>query len=983
MNRTGSSFRRHALAAAAVLVLAGTAHAQLSTATIKGQITGAAAEAGGVVVTAVNLANGNTYRTTALADGSYVLAGLAPGSYEIRVGAQKSQVITVQVGETASVDVAVAAAGVQQITIVGKLERKDVKSSEVGTNVSRKMIESLPQVTRNFLSSADLAPGVAFSTDNGGNTKIQAGSQNFDHVNVFIDGVGQKNNILRGGLSGQDSTRGNPFPQSAIAEYKVLTQNYKAEFDQVSSVAITAITKSGTNELHGEVYIDRTGTNWREKSVFEKEREAQGVSLPASSKKEFGLSVGGPIKQDQVHFFFAYDGKDIGDSRQVVLRNLDKLPAANGIVPGLLAAQGSQVDNFREHLLFGKIDAQLNDENRFSASARVRREDDRVPEDRQLSMPGNDKNRSNDETRVDLKHEWSRGTWLSETRVGYEDFTWNPQSSAAAPFIKYKVSTNVPQRLSASQDVAFAGGSPDAQRRAQKGMSLSEDLTYSGLKGHVLKGGVKLKAMKYDLSGTFRNVDVVETLIDTVTGNPYFSAGLCTGTGISNGGLNSDQCKIDKAIPGATVAYKNNQIGLYIQDDWALSKQLELNLGVRWDYETNMLNNDYVTPASRVAALRALDGRTVGTIVAPPGQTYAQSLAKGGVNIDDYISTGSSRKKFKEALAPRLGASYDLFGDRSSVVFGGWGRSYDRTMANHALDELQKNAQAGGEIWMIRNDFKMPYADQFSIGLRQALGQWNGEVALSSVHAKNQFIWFLGNRDPNGGAGFQSPIDPLFGGPNGFGSVILGDFVGRTKTDSLFVKLEKPYSNSSGWSAHFAYTYSDAKTTHREWNNEIFDFTYGKPGQGGLHASTLVDKHRLVAAGVFDYLPWGVTLSGKATWASGMPRRVTICPGGFPDPNLGKFGTCMAVEGDAPSFRQVDLGLSKEFAVLGSKFALRADVLNVFNTTNYGGFNDFSGQPPAPGNPANALGGDNLDLGKPNSTRGDTRTYRLMVSYKF
>ena len=63
-----------------------------------------------------------------------------------------------------------------------------------------------------------LAPGVAFQTDSAGYTSVQAGAQNFDHVNVFIDGVGQKNNILRGGLAGQDSSRGNPFPQSAISE---------------------------------------------------------------------------------------------------------------------------------------------------------------------------------------------------------------------------------------------------------------------------------------------------------------------------------------------------------------------------------------------------------------------------------------------------------------------------------------------------------------------------------------------------------------------------------------------------------------------------------------------------------------------------------------------------------------------------------------------------------------------------------------------
>ncbi len=974
MNRTHarSAFRRHALATAVMLALSGAALAQLSTSTIKGQISGGAAQAG-LAVTAVNIANGNTYRTTTLADGSYVFPGLAPGSYEIQVGGQKSQVITVQVGETAAVDLQIA--GSQQITIVGSALRKDVKSSEVGTNVSRKLIESLPQTTRNFLSSADLAPGVAFSTDAAGNTKIQAGAQNFDHVNVFIDGIGQKNNILRGGVSGQDTSRGNPFPQSAIAEYKVLTQNYKAEYEQVSSAAVTAITKSGTNELHGEVYLDRTGTNWRALSEFEKQREASGVKLPPSSKYEYGVSVGGPIVKDQIHFFFAYDGKKIDDSRQIVPRDLDKLPAGLGIVPSLIAAQGSQVDGFNEHLLFGKIDAEIGGDQHVSASVRIRREDDRAPESRDLSAPGNDKKRTNDETRLDLKHELSRGAWLSEARVGYEDYVWNPKSASTDPFIKYKVSTADPQRLDASSDVLFVGGSPDAQNRGQKGFFVSEELTFTGMKDHVLKGGAKIKAMKYELSGTAFGVDTVETLVDNATGVPYYAGGLCTGTNIINAGLNSDQCKISRAIPGAAANFKNSQIGLYLQDDWAVTKQLELNLGVRYDYETNMLNNDYVTPADRVTALYAVDGERWG-ITPPPGQTYAESLAKGGVTIGDYISTGNSRKTFKGAFAPRIGASYDVFGDRNSVVFGGFGRSYDRTMANHALDELQKNAQPGGEIWLIRNKFKMPFADQFTLGLRQALGQWNGEVALSYVEAKNQFIWFGGNRDANGGYATQSKIDPLWGGPVGFGTLILGDFVGQTRTSSLFASLVKPYTRSSGWSAHFAYTYSDAQTTSKEWNNDIFDWTYGRPGARGWNPSTLVDKHRLVAAGVADnLLPLGLQLSYKATWASGQPRRITSCAAGW--------GDCISVEGDAPSFRQVDLGVARDFNVFGNVIALRADVLNVFNTTNYGGFDDWGGGPVAPGAPANAVGGDNLNLGKPNSIRGDTRTLRLALSYKF
>ncbi|MDP3222133.1 MAG: carboxypeptidase-like regulatory domain-containing protein, partial [Rubrivivax sp.] len=82
MNRSTRSYRRHALAAAVALALAGAAQAQLSTATIKGQIAGASA---GTTVSAVNQANGSVYRATLRADGSYVLTGLAPGAYELRV----------------------------------------------------------------------------------------------------------------------------------------------------------------------------------------------------------------------------------------------------------------------------------------------------------------------------------------------------------------------------------------------------------------------------------------------------------------------------------------------------------------------------------------------------------------------------------------------------------------------------------------------------------------------------------------------------------------------------------------------------------------------------------------------------------------------------------------------------------------------------------------------------------------------------------
>ena len=957
--KTGVSELRLALAclSAAALLASAPASAQLSTSTIKGQVTQAGAPAKAATpIVAVNRATGFTYRGTTAADGSYVITGLAPGSYQIQVGAEKSETVTVAIGETASIDLAVGggaaapAAGqpVQRVVIQGSMQRKDVRTSEVGTSVSRAQIDNTPQSSRNFLSFADLAPGVRFDVDPAtGYGKLQSGAQNQDNVNVFIDGVGQKNYILRGGVTGMDASRGNPFPQSAVAEYKVVSQNYKAEFDQVSSSAITAITKSGTNQFHGEVFYDRTGSNMTAYDPYQQKKREQGVERPKFTQSQYGFNLGGPIKQDVMHFFAAYEGKDIDSPRQVVAQRQDLLPNA-GIVPSLLSQAGSSTSKFKEHLFLGKIDAQLSDEQRLEVSTRIRRESDLVPEDITLSVPGNEKDRRNDETRFDVKHEWTRGDFLNEARYGYEKFSWNPHAKLTAPYIKYVVSpSNTDNNVF---DVLFTGGSPDAQDRRQSGNTLSDDLTWTGLQGHTFKTGIKVKRVSFDLSGTSRSVDVLRQLIDNVTGIPR-------------------TIQTDRALAPVGVAYDDTQYGVYLQDDWKISPRLELNLGLRWDYETNMLNDSYVTPADRVAIFGKQDPRDG----APAGQTYGQSLAKGGVNINDFISTGSNRKAFKNAYQPRIGFSYDVFGDRETVVFGGFGRAYDRTIANAALDELQKNSQPGGEIWMIRSDHKLPYTDQFSLGLRQGIGRWNTELGATYSRSHNQFNWFGGNRDVNGGYGSASPIDPLFGSVPGFGTLILGDFITQARTETVYAKGDKPYTNSSGWGLAATYTFSKGETTHKEWTNDIFNWTYGR-STSGWNPSTDVERHRLVVSGLTDrLLPWGIMLSSKATFGSGLPYRITDCSKGF--------SACVSQEGDGGPFRQVDLALSKDIGAGFGKVGLRLDVLNLFNTINYGGYDAWVGGPSTP--PKNYLGGDNSNLGTASKVAGPMRTVKISARYSF
>ena len=956
-------FQIRALAAAAMIAMAAPAAAQLSSATVRGAVTADTKAQQGATITATNVASGQVTRTTSRADGSYILVGLAPGSYKIDINAAgfapRLETLTVAIGQTVDLDLKLAPTGTAQLEtiMVTGTAGLDRKSSEVGTNVSPKQIEQLPQITRNFLAFADLAPGVRFDVDNSGNVKVQSGAQNQDNINIFIDGVSQKNNILRGGGAALDSTRGNPFPQSAISEYKVISQNYKAEFDQVSSVAITAVTKSGTNELHGEAFVDHTGAGLTAFSPRQKADAANGFDRAGFTQNQYGFTLGGPIILNKIHWFMSYEGKDIDSARNVSLGGINPPVPNAGLAASFFPLQGSHDAAFKENLVFGKIDADLSDNQRIEITGRVRRDKDAIPEDFTKSAPGNDQHRINEETRLDLKHEWTTDKFLNEARIGYERYRWSPNADNKDPETKYFISpTNVSTGLA---EIISIGGSPDDQDKKQTGLLFQDDLSFTGLAGHSIKVGAKVKFMKYDLSGAIRGVDVFQKLIDNETGNPVLFG-------------ENDYFQLDRATLPTTVSYKNKQFGIYIQDDWEVTQKLELNLGVRYDYETNMLNNDYVTPADRIAGLFALEpvdangiSTRVGGIPVAPGQTYAQSLAKGGVNLSDYIADGSSRKPFAGAIQPRVGFSYDINGDKNLVAFAGAGRAYDRTIADYAIAEVANNAAANGDVYLIRNHFKMPFTDQFSIGLRKGVGIWNTEIGYTFSNSHNQFNWTEGNRDPSGGVGGKPPSDALFGGPPGFGNLVLGDFNARAKTQTLYAKADKPYTQASGWGAGITYTYSDARTTNENLTNDPYNWTGGRSVSRFIPSAD-VERHRIVGSAVTDgLLPWGMLASARVTLGSGLPFRLTDCSAGF--------NTCFIKAGEGYSFRQFDIGMGKAFGVIYGNLTFRADIINVFNTVNYtGGYDGFVGPD---GNP---------HLGMADGTSiGPMRTLKLSARYQF
>ena len=978
--------RRLAHCAAAVLiasvVLARPAAAQSATATVRGAVTSQSEEvAAGASVVATNTATGYSARTTSGPDGNYVLPALPPGSYRIVAtapgAAPATQLITLQVGQNVSLNLTLDPQQSEvQLETVAVAGARDNRTSEVGTNVSQAQIAALPQTTRNFLSFADLAPGVAFTTLGDGSTQLRSGAQSADGVNVYIDGVGQKNYVLKGGITGQDSSRGNPFPQSAIAEYKVITQNYKAEFDQLSSAAVTAVTKSGTNEFHGEVFFDHSTTSWRAKTPAEK---TAGLKVP-SKEDQYGVSLGGPIIPDRMHWFLAYEGKRIDSPKTVTPgqgRTVADLPS------GLQGLVGPTSAAFKEDLLFGKLDWSVDDSNLLELSLKVRREDETTNVERERTLPYGTL-KTNDETRLDLRWQRSGDNWVNDAHLTWEDAQFSPRPRTIAP--GYVLTT-----ADQGQVILNAGGGRDYQNKAQKGYALQNDLTLSGLDwqgSHVVKMGVKLKFV--DLEAQERNPYNAQYYYDIgeSTTSPYqvvFGAPLA---GVGDGRARS----------------KNAQLGLYAQDDWEVNKNLSFNIGLRWDYERSPGYLNYVTPTDVVAALRSFTG------INAPGS---------GVNIDNYISTGSNRKSYTGAWQPRLGFSLDLNADQQHVIFGGYARAYDRNLFDYLqlertkatfpsytfffdtpdhdcstagpscltwdpvyydparLQALASGTGAGREINLLDNHLKTPRSDQISFGMRNRLGDWNTEVTVSRIESRDGLVFLLGNRRPDGSFFATDTIwGPPFGSPiPGFGSLLLGTNGLETRSNALFVKIDRPYRRETGWGAALAYTFTDAKENRQFGERYALDYP-GLEGYGWKRSGA-VSRHRLVAVGIVDG-PYDFVYSARLTLATGAPRYGTNCLTSPPD-STGCFvdqiqpaGRKFLLGGPIWGFRQLDLAVSKAFKVPGGTLRLRADLINVLNAKNYDGYNTYWGINNVP----------NPDLGKPDGTlAGPTRTLKLGLAY--
>jgi hypothetical protein len=292
--------------------------AQLPTATILGV---AKDSSGSVVpdvnVTARNIDTGQTRSATSDADGAYRLSALPVGNYEVRAEktgfqAEVQTGLTLTVGQEAVINVTLQVGSVSQtVSVTTEAPLVDTTSGSLGGLVTEQKMADLPLNGRNYIDLTLLQTGVSESkgpsTANVSytGTYFVSNGATVRSNNYLLDGAIMVNLWGASSASATNSTLG----VDGIREYRVITNNFSAQYGMVSGSQMTIVSKSGTNSFHGDVFEYLRNSAMDARNFFDQSIAANGFRrLPEFQRNNFGGSFGGPIRKDKTFFYGVFEG---------------------------------------------------------------------------------------------------------------------------------------------------------------------------------------------------------------------------------------------------------------------------------------------------------------------------------------------------------------------------------------------------------------------------------------------------------------------------------------------------------------------------------------------------------------------------------------------------------------------------------------------------------------------------------------------------
>lgn len=871
-----------------LLLLSTNSFAAETTASIIGKVTDdSGAILPGALVTATNTATNVSRSATSDEAGNYRIPLLQPGNYTLQVELsgfpkqiQKDIILTV--GKEAVLDFHMKLSGTaESLEVVGETPLVDSTKSVLTTTVTEKTIDNLPLNGRDYSQLALLAPGVRTVTlTNYG--QFQIGGQRGDAVNYTIDG-GENN------FSYTNESR-STFTQEGIQEFQIMTNRFSAEYGRSTSGVINVISKSGTNEFHGNGFFFFRADQLDSQDFFSKQNN---IDAPFD-QQQGGVTLGGPIVHDKTFFFAAYEGVNTDRSLSVS--------------PSISYPSGVRPAPIDRTLITAKVDHHINANNSMVFRYNL--------EDRKTSgfYAGG---RYVDGVQQSIRAQSFAG---SETAV-LSDNSFNEILVQYGRYLRQDDPevTDRPAEFRPSSVQGHHYCCP--QVFLENRIELLETFTHAlhGHGEHTMKAGTD-----------YIHIDSTLTFAQYVGGAYFFT----TDDPFNPNDPNTFPTFFELGVGNDTNDDTNNQLSFFLQDDWRVNDRLTLNLGLRYDVEW------FDGPQSAIPVPGT--DITLGKIPEVDKNNFGPRL---GFAYDPWgngktVLRGGYGRYFKPILHNVYNNAL-LFDSQRYLILSVGDSNFLASIYPNLPTPDQLEATPGDVRPMQSAD--IAFTDQISIGFQHELGH-DFVVNADYVYVRGQNL--TRERNLNAPHDLVNPEAPPFPQYGRF-RLLLAD--AGSWYNGLQLGVSKRYSNNLLFTA----SYTLSKTTEdaadffsiSEPNNQ---FDLGAEKGDGTHDQ----RHVFAFSAVYD-LPAEFQVGGIIRAASGIPINFILNEDHNSDgflndrPDLGPNGTFLPPPADRPgnlprnfgrgeSFFQVDVRFAKNF-LFGDRYKLEllAEIFNLFNRTNF------------------------------------------------